>query len=192
MCGLALGARRSISWGHPPQWRLTAIVLALLLSLAGTARTAEKPTLEYQIKASYLYNFLRYVEWPLEAITAGSTLWVCVLGPDKFGAALDSIAGENVRGQVVAVKPLSEPEQLQDCQVVFVGAGTPEQEAGILQQLADRPVLTIGETPGFTDRGGVINLIRIKDKIRFEINQQVAERRGLRIGAQLLQLAVRK
>ncbi len=173
-------------------WRvLSAVFIVLVLSLAGTARGLEKPTLEYQIKASYLYNFLRYVEWPSDA-PAGRTFPVCVFGMERFGTALDSIVGESVRGQAIAVRPVSEPGQLDGCRVVFVGAAESGREAVILQQLAGRPVLTIGETPGFADRGGVINLIRVRDKIRFEINQQAAERGGLRIGSQLMQLAVRK
>jgi hypothetical protein len=170
---------------------LLAGFIALVLPLAGTARASGKPTLEYQIKASYLYNFLRYVEWPPGTLS-GNTLLVCVFGKERFGTALDSIVGESVRGQVIAVRPVSEPGQLDGCRLVFVGAAERGQEDVILQQLAGRPVLTIGETPGFADRGGVINLIRVKDKIRFEINQQAAERGGLRIGSQLLQLAVRK
>lgn len=174
-------------------WRqlLLAGTIAVVLLLAGTARAAGKPALEYQIKASYLYNFLRYVEWPPGA-PAGGTLPVCVFGKDRFGTALDAIVGESVRGLAIAVRPVSDPGQLDGCRVVFVGAAERGREADILQQLAGRPVLTVGETPGFADRGGVINLIRVKDKIRFEINQQAAERGGLRIGSQLLQLAVRK
>ena len=185
--------RAATRTGPGVDWRrlLAAVSIALVLSLAGTARAVEKPALEYQIKASYLYNFLRYVEWPPGTLS-GNTLLVCVFGKERFGTALDSIVGESVRGQVIAVRPVSEPGQLDGCRLVFVGAAERGQEDVILQQLAGRPVLTIGETPGFADRGGVINLIRVKDKIRFEINQQAAERGGLRIGSQLLQLAVRK
>lgn len=169
----------------------SAAFLVLMLSLAGPATAAGKPTLEYQVKASYLYNFLQFVEWPPGALAADAIL-VCVFGQDRFGAALDAIAGENVRGHAIAVRRVHEPEKLNACQVVFLSASEREREALVLQRLAGQPVLTIGETPGFADRGGVINLIQVDDKIRFEINQRAAARDGFRISSQLLQLAVRK
>lgn len=167
------------------------VFFALALSLTDPVTAAGKPTLEYQVKASYLYNFLQFVEWPRTALASG-TILVCVFGKDKFGTALDAIAGGSVRGYAITAKRVDEPEKLDGCQVVFVSASERAREFLVLQRLAGHPVLTIGETPGFADRGGVINLIQINDKIRFEINQGAAARDGLKISAQLLQLAVRR
>lgn len=182
---------------HKPPWRrrcqqtLALIAALLALATAPQAWSEKKPTLEYQVKASYLYNFLQFVEWPPKVL-AGGTILVCVFGEDNFGTALRAIAGETVRGLAVAVQHFSEPEGLEACHVVYVSASVRDCEPLVLQRLAGRPVLTIGETAGFTERGGTINLIRVADKIRFEINQQAAEHNRLKISAQLLQLGVRR
>lgn len=180
----------------PPRRRRcqrTLALIAALLALASSpqAWSENRPTIEYKVKASYLYNFLQFVEWPPEAI-AGGTILVCVFGEDNFGTALRPIAGETVRGLTVAVRYFHESEGLEVCHLVFVSASERGREPQVLQHLAGRPVLTVGETAGFAARGGTINLIRVADKIRFEINQQTAERNRLKISAQLLQLGVRR
>lgn len=190
-CSLPVWCTRASAWaGRRGQW-LLALLAVLLVLAAPPARAEKPPTLEYQVKASYLYNFLRFVEWPPDAFAAG-TMLICVFGEDNFGTALRTIADETVRGLAVAVRRFSEPEGLEACHVVYVSASMRDREPQVLQHLAGRPVLTIGETAGFTKRGGAINLIRVADKIRFEINQQVAERNRLKISAQLLQLGVRQ
>jgi len=159
------------------------------LATVPQAWSEKRPTLEYQVKASYLYNFLQFVEWPPEALTGGTVL-VCVFGEDNFGAALQAITGETARGLAIAARHFSKPEGLEACHVVFVSASERSREPLVLQRLAGQPVLTVGETAGFVERGGTINLVRIADKIRFEINQQAAEHNHLKISAQLLQLGV--
>jgi hypothetical protein len=151
----------------------------------------EAPTPEYQVKASYLYKFLQFVEWPPETFTGG-TILICVFGKDNFGAALRDMAGATVRGRTVAVRDVRESEDLETCHVAFVSASERRRERRVLQRLAGRPVLTVGETAGFAERGGTINLVRVADKIRFEINQRAVARNHLKISAQLLQLGVRR
>lgn len=160
------------------------------LATVPQARSEKRPTLEYQVKASYLYNFLQFVEWPPETF-AGGTILVCVFGEDNFGAALRDIVGESVRGRTVTVRHFREPEDLEACHIAFVSSSERSREPLVLQRLAGRPVLTVGETAGFIERGGMINLVRVAEKIRFEINQQAAEHNHLKISAQLLQLGVR-
>lgn len=165
--------------------------MALLSLAASPANAQESPTLEYKVKASYLYNFMQFVEWPEEAFT-GNTIQVCVFGMDNFRMALRQIAGEVVRGRTVAVRYFQELKGLETCHVVFVSASERHRDPEVLQHLAGRPVLTIGETNGFAERGGIINLIRVADKIHFEINQLSAKRNRLKISAQLLQLGIRQ
>jgi YfiR/HmsC-like len=155
------------------------------------ARSENMPTPADRVKASYLYSFLQFVEWPPEAL-GGDTILVCVFGEDNFGAALREIVGETVRGRAIAVRQFSEPEGLEACHVVFVSASERSREPRVLRRLAGRPVLTVGETAGFIEHGGAINLVRVADQIRFEINQQAAEHNHLKINAQLLQLGIRR
>jgi hypothetical protein len=168
-----------------------ALVSALLALTAAPAAWAQSiPTLEYQVKASYLYNFLQFVEWPPEAFPDGVIL-VCVFGEDHFGAALREIDGEAMRGSTIAVRHVGEPGALEDCHIAFVSASERNREPQVLRHLAGRPVLTVGETSGFTERGGAINLVLMADKVRFKINRAAAERNQLKISAQLLQLGMR-
>ena len=148
-------------------------------------------TIEYKVKASYLYNFLKFVEWPAGAFT-NNTILVCVFGVDNFGAALRPIVGEVVRGRTIAVRYLLDVKGLENCHMVFLSASESNRDSQIAQYLMDRPVLIVGESSGFLERGGIINLIRVDDKIRFEINQQTAKRNRLKISAQLLKLGVRR
>lgn len=173
------------------RWSLALIATLLAFVVMPQARSENRPTLEYQVKASYLYNFLQFVEWPPKAL-AGGTILICIFGEDNFGTALRAITGETVRGLAVAVQQFSEPEGLEACHIVYVSASVHAHESLVLKRLVGRPVLTIGETAGFAERGGMINLIRVADKIRFEINQQAAERNHLKINAQLLQLGIQR
>lgn len=168
-----------------------AAVLALVGAMPALAAT-EHPSMEYQVKAAYLYNFLQFVEWPEEAFK-DNQINLCVVGEDRFGTALAATAGKTSRGRTIAVKhiPSVQPE-LASCHVVFLSRSEGWHEFQVLHELAGRPVLTIGETKGFADRGGVINLVLKGETIRFEINQRAARRNGLKVSAQLLQLAVRR
>lgn len=170
-----------------------ALLIATLLVFVNSryAWSEKVPTIEYQVKASYIYNFLQFVEWPPEAVSGGSII-VCVFGEDKFGPALQAITGETVRGQKIEVRHFQETGGLDSCHAVFVSASEHGREQIVLQRLEGLPILTIGETAGFIDRGGAINLVRIADNIFFEINQQSAERHFLKISAQLLQLGLRR
>lgn len=169
---------------------LWLLITTLLVSIHSTVRAENAPTIEYKVKASYLYNFLQFVEWPVDAF-ADNTILVCVFGMDNFGSALRPIAGEVVRGRTIAVRYFQDLKGLESCHVVFVSSSERNRDPQVLQHLLGRPVLVVGESSGFVERGGTINLIRVADKIRFEINQQAAKRNRLKISAQLLQLGVR-
>lgn len=177
--------------GHGQMVWVSILIMTLLFTVNSTARAQDAPTIEYKVKASYLYNFLQFVEWPLEAFT-GDTVSVCVFGADNFGVALRPIAGEVVRGRIISVRYFQDLKGLENCHLVFVSASERDRDSQMLQYLAGRPVLTVGESSGFAERGGTINLIQVADKIRFEINQRAAQRNRLKISAQLLQLGVRK
>ena len=169
---------------------LWLLIVTLLAAVHSMARAEDIPSIEYKVKASYLYNFLKFVEWPVDAF-ADNTIFVCVFGADNFGTALRPINGEIVRGRTIAVRYFQDIKGLETCHVVFVSASERNRDPQVLQYLVGRPVLIVGESSGFVARGGIINLIQVADKIRFEINQQAAKRNRLKISAQLLQLGVR-
>jgi hypothetical protein len=166
---------------------MTRLVLASLsLIIVEAALSAQTPTPEYRVKAAHLLNFARYVEWP-EGRLGDGPLTICVAGRNPFGTVLKQAAdGETVDGRRVAVRVILEPDS--GCHVTFVPEGA--AAAAYLRAARGRPTLTVGESPDFITQGGIISFVREgAGEIRFDINQEAAERASLRIRSQLLRLA---
>lgn len=145
---------------------------------------------EYQIKVAILYNSLKFVEWPAEALLETSpTITICVLGEDPFGTALDSIRGKVIKGRALAIRRLERSQDPGGCHVLFIGSSEKTRLTQIVQSLKDARVLTIGETPQFAELGGIISLTIEKNNVRFVINADSAERAGLKVSSELLKLA---
>lgn len=140
---------------------------------------------EYEIKAGYLYNFIKYVDWP----SYGDTITIGVLGYDPFGTALAPLNGKLVKGRRLVIKHLDSVRDAQQCQIIFVSSSEKQRLQEIFESLRSARVLTVGETQGFADGGGIINFIEENNKIRFEINAEAARRTGLSISSELLKLA---
>jgi len=174
--------------------KYAACLLLLGVPALGTTplRTQSVSSREYTIKAAYLYNFGRYVTWPKEYFpTAQSPFVIGVLGKDPFGDALDSIAaGKRVGGRRIVVRRFASLGEYEFCHILFVPRSTdPQEQVDTIVRLRSARVLLVGETPGFARRGGSINFFVERNKTRFEINQEAAEREKLKISAKLLSLA---
>lgn len=144
------------------------------------------PPSEYQIKAAYLLNFARYVEWPAARLPSAAPVRVCVLGRDPFGEALASIDGRQVNGREVRVRLLDTVPLVGDCHLLFI-ADSEERRVGlILRSIAGRAVLTVSDIEGFAEAGGGIGLVVEEGRVRFDINQEALQREGLRASSQLL------
>jgi len=163
----------------------TRLLRPVVLLFAATAVIrAQEPSLEYRVKAAYLYNFVKFVEWP--SGTPPGPFTICVVGHNPFGSALsDTLRGESVDNHPLAVRIVNEPDG--GCQVVFVPQGTAAPPA--LRAARGMPVLTVGEAPDFLMQGGIINLVLDGGKVRFDINQEPATRADLKISSRLLRLA---
>jgi hypothetical protein len=165
-----------------------AIALLIAMTCAGLLPAsvgAQTPTLEYRVKAAYIYNFTKYVDWPSGAIGTGP-LTICVAGRNPFGTALDELVeGEQIESHPLAVRVILEPEA--GCHVLFVPNGAAVQ--AYLRGAQGKPILTIGEAPDFIAMGGIVNFVREEGKIRFEIDPQAAERASLRISSRVMRLA---
>jgi hypothetical protein len=173
---------------------LTALLATLLL--AGEALYVQAgrgtPALsEYEIKAGYLYNFVKFVDWPGAAFTKEeSELTLCVLGEDPFGTALDSLEGKNVKGRTFAIRRLSSRESSERCQVLFVSASEGARLGKILSGLRGSFTLTVGDMENFAEQGGIIHFLTQNNRVRFAINPAAADRAGLSISSKLLKLAI--
>lgn len=166
---------------------MAAIVALLPLRLASGA---DPESLEYRVKAAFLLNFGKFVEWPNAGRAAGRPFSFCVLGSDSFGHVLEStIAGKTIGDRPTEVRRLKTASEAKTCQVVFIAASERGRMQQILQALSDEPVLTVSEIPGFAERGGMINFVLKDNRVQFEINPERAVRARLRISSHLLRLA---
>jgi hypothetical protein len=145
---------------------------------------------EYQVKAAFLFNFVQFVEWPPQAFANPDTpICIGVLGEDPFGAVLDeTVRDETVKNRKLIVQRSRQVENLKNCQLIFISKSEAERVPRILSDLDVVPALTVSETQGFAQRGGIINLYLIANKLRFEVNPAVAGRKGLKISSELLSL----
>jgi len=144
---------------------------------------------EYQIKAAFIYNFIKFIEWPDE--NTFNTFNVCILGKDPFGRAMDILKEKKVKNAKINVLRINSLEKAEKCQVVFISPSEKNSLKKILDSLKIKPILTISEVPDFIKKEGIINFIIIKNKIRFEINEKASREAGLKISSKLLRLAKR-
>jgi len=166
--------------------RVCVGLLALLATTASAPAVAQP--IEYAIKASYLYKFAPFVQWPPTAFASPTApLTICIVGPDPFGKMLDdAVRGQRVNGHPIEIRRIEAVHPGIACNILFAGS-----EAGneMLRAMAHEPVLTV------TDRshggtGGMIQFVTIGGRVRFAVNQAAAEQGGLAISSKLLGLAV--
>lgn len=165
-----------------------ASMLAALVAAALLAPSLSGAVSEYSVKAAFLLNFGKYVEWPEAAL--GNALDICVLGRDPFGSTLDeTVAGRTVGNRDVKARRVSDVSQAGGCNILFVSRDEQAHVDAVLANLAGSPVLLVGEQDRFARLGGMINFVEVDQKVRFEINEAAAKKAGLKISSQLLKLA---
>ena len=169
---------------------LTIVIALTFLTATGLLAQQAKPN-EYQVKATYLYNFGRFVKWPDAAGPAkGDSFPVCVIGQDPFGAILDStLGGEALDGKPVVLRRISKPHDAGECRILFISSTEEKRLKEILTALDESGVLTVSDMPGFTRRGGMIQFLLEGDRVRFEINLASAESAKLVLSSELLKVA---
>jgi hypothetical protein len=170
---------------------IRGLAAALLCALAASAAPQSRPS-EYEVKAVYLFNFSRFVGWPPQSPPATSnSLFICVLGKDPFGSALDAaLAGENVSGKSVVARRVAQPQEAAGCGVVFISASEESHLKDVLAALEKSSVLTVSDIPKFSQRGGMIQFVLQGDRVRFEVNLATAAEAGLTLSSDLLKVAV--
>ena len=162
------------------------LLLAGLLAFPARAQVAK----EYQIKAAYLYNFAKFVEWPAQRFANDQApLVIGILGKDPVGEGLQAIAqNHKINGRNIVIKQITTAGEAGNVHLLFFS----DDDTRVMETLAVLKwgaVLTVGESDKFIAAGGMINFVHEADKVRFEINAAAAEHAGLKISAQLLKLA---
>ena len=175
-------ARRAFSY-------LTICSLLLGAPAKGWAQQDDKA--EYRVKLAFLYNFAQFIQWPAEAFhDPTSPLTLCVAGANPFEGEIEqALRGRTVGGHPVELKRLRPNDDPRACHMVFVRTGEKKLAEKLLAEVKGTSVLTVGETKGFGDLGGVINLTLEENKLRFEVNLDAAQQTRLKISSKLLVLA---
>jgi len=181
------GLARSVAY-----WMAFAIMTAgaaALLAPRLAAQTSE-PT-EYQVKAAFLFNFTKFVDWPAAAFAdPHAPIVLGVLGDDPFGDSLSLIVdGQLVRGRGITIRKFRFGDDVRRCHVLFVSASEQARTAQILGGLRGASVLTVSDFAGFAGDGGVVQFVMEEDRVRFVVNAKAAARADLRLSAKLLAVA---
>jgi hypothetical protein len=172
--------------------------LVLLLLGIGTfltgpcpSRASDTPSLEYKVKAAYLFNFCKFVEWPGKKLPGADTaIIIGVVGEDPFGDILEeTVKGKAINGRKLVVKRFAPGEDIQSCDLLFISRSLKDSLDSILHRVGSQSVLTVSEVEKFAQRGGIINFIIVNDSVKCELNLDAAERAGLKISSKLASVA---
>lgn len=167
-------------------FRHLASKLALAISLAvAMPSTFGEVTSESQLKAAYLVNFLKYVEWP----GTRTTINICLFGRDSLGPYLANYEGRQIAGRELHIRRVSSPEQLADCQELFIPETEEARISAVLRWVDRQAILTVSDSETFTRDGGAIALIRNEGRLQFDINNDAINRANLKASSQMLRLA---
>lgn len=172
--------------------RVLALILLGYFCLADVTAQSQPAAaeVEYQIKAVFLFNFTKFVEWPEKAFADALTpITIGIIGENPFGSLLDqTVNGELVKGRKLEVKLLGEKDSPNCCHVLFVSHSLKGRVGEILERVGSAPILTVSEIDGFAQQGGMINFVVLNKNVRFEVNPSRAQRVGLAISSKLLRL----
>jgi hypothetical protein len=173
--------------------KLCALGFVAFLALSGAPfmRAQESPTIEYRLKAAFLYNFSKFVEWPADAFSGDQApIQLCVFRDDPFGNVLDQILqGKTINSREVLARRIPELPDLKSCHLVFVSHRVDKHLPEILNSLRGTSALVVGESDGFAERGGGIQFYLEDNKLRFAINLDAVQKARLRVRSNLLALA---
>lgn len=164
------------------------VALFVLLVPAGTSAALEG---EYQVKAAMLYNFAKFVEWPADSIGGDSRITFCIAGKSPLNGPIQQMQGKTVKGRNVSIRPISRPEDVAGCQILFIPQSEQARLTAYLLQASHHSILTVSDLDRFAASGGMIGFYEEDSKIRFEINLDAVQKRRLQVSSHLLNLARR-
>jgi len=165
--------------------------VVFVLPTFSTAFGQSKDNSEYRVKLAFLYNFAQFVQWPVDAFPQpAAPLTICVVGENPFDGEIEqSLRGRTIGGHPLKLIRLSPEMNPRSCQMIFVRAGEMKSAARFFALSRGSNTLTVGEATDFAKRGGIINLVKDENRLRFEINIEAAGQTRLKISSKLLSLA---
>jgi len=187
-----------------------AIITAFVMTITPSLRAEDESSQEYKVKAAFLYNFIKFVDWPNEKMgEPNQPIVLGIIGKDPFGNAFEPVKDKQIKDRKVVVKRLKSVAELKKlgqsaeeelarlidaakkCRLVFVCSSEQEYLNDIIDPLKEHPILTVGDAKDFLHAGGIVNFVMIDNKVRFEISDAAAKRARLKLRSQLLRLAAK-
>ena len=170
-------------------WFLCALAAGVLFC-APAAAQSDQPS-EYEVKAAFLFNFTKFVEWPEGSFDdPHAPIVIGIIGDDPFGDSLMRIvAGQKVQGRSIVIRKVRFGDDLRRCHVLFISASERQRSAQILAGLHNASVLTVSDIDGFAVAGGAMQFVMQENRVRFVVNLDAATQGKLRVSAKLLALA---
>ena len=165
-----------------------AAIIIFCLPCAGRAETSSS---ENSLKAAFIFNFAKYVEWPEDALKGKAEFCIATLGRSPLSRELAALSGKSVNGRNIVFRQVRSPEEAAQCQILFISRSELARLAGILDILRDAPVLTVSDSGDFCTKGGMLSLVVERGKIVFDVNIRETQRAGLKPSSQVLKLARR-
>jgi hypothetical protein len=163
----------------------------ILLMAVGHAAVQAQSVNEYQVKAAFLYNFAKFVEWPAGSFkNPADPIVICILGRSPLGPSLEqAVTGKQIEGHSLVIRQTQDPQEAAGCHLLFIAASEKKRFSTVFELLKSAPILTVGESTNFAAAGGVVNFKMDDGRVGLEINVCAAERARLRISSKLLSLA---
>ncbi len=169
---------------------MVSIILIPLKLPADNTKTHNSQAQEYLLKAAFLYNFARLIDWPENTFKHNSDPFrLCLIGNDPFGAALESLHNKKVRGHPLTIQRHLRLNNIDQCQMLFISRQEEEQIPTILKTINHAPTLTISEVPLFAEKSGHIRFFLNNNKLSLEVNLNAINQSGLKISSRILSLA---
>lgn len=173
------------------QLLVSIALVAIVFGPAPVSHAQAEGATEYGVKAAFLYNFTKFIEWPPRSFSNDkSPINLCIFGDDPFDGALDEIVqGKTSNNRSIVVRRLNKLEELKSCQLVFLDASEDRRLSEVLDSTKGRSELVVGEGSDFARRGGDVQFFLENSHVHFAINVDAIQRSGLTVSSRLLALA---
>lgn len=170
--------------------RLLAAALAGAIGVLAPFVPTAQETIEPDVKATFLYNFTRFIEWPGQATPDSAPFRLCVVADATMEQAISrAVEGEVVNGRLLVMALPQAPQDAVGCHILFVGRSEQRRAATLLAAVRDLPVLSVGDSPDFLEHGGTIQFLLVDNRVRFDVSLPSAQRANLKFSANLLRVA---
>jgi YfiR/HmsC-like len=166
------------------------LIIIYLLSLAPSSVANAEQSMEYEVKAAFIYNFTKFTEWPDHLFENKETpIRICILGKSPFGKLLNDISRSSSQNRALEIKFLSSLQNALNCHVVFISRSKEKKLTQILRKMQHLPILTTSDINGFAQQGGIIGLTIKNGEVHLKINFEASKKAGVKLSSKLLDIA---